>query len=84
MPALSDLLVATALCKSKSEVRRTVAEGGIYLNNTRVTDGEAPVPPDAWLHGRFLVLRRGKRSVAGAVRDVPVGVGGHTAGVGPA
>lgn len=68
-PVLSELLVATSLCKSKSDVRRTVAEGGVYLNNTRVEDGEAAVTPDSWLHGRFLVLRRGKRTVAGVVRS---------------
>jgi tyrosyl-tRNA synthetase len=40
-----------------------VKEGGAYLNNARVED-EAAVPAEAdWLHGRFLVLRRGKRSM---------------------
>jgi tyrosyl-tRNA synthetase len=62
-PPLVDLL-AEALSVSKSEARRAVREGGAYLNNAKLTD-EAAVPGDAdWLHGRFLVLRRGKRSVA--------------------
>ena len=39
-------------------------EGGAYLNNAKVGD-EAAVPAEGdWLHGRFLVLRRGKKSVA--------------------
>jgi tyrosyl-tRNA synthetase len=80
-PTLADLLVATSLCRSKGDVRRTVAEGGIYLNNTRVVDAESPVPADAWLHDRFLVLRRGKRSLAGVVRAGGEAAGpAHTAG----
>jgi tyrosyl-tRNA synthetase len=62
-PPLVDLL-AQALDLSKSEARRAVREGGAYLNNAKVTD-EAAVPAQGdWLHGRFLVLRRGKRTVA--------------------
>ena len=62
-PPVVDLL-AEALGVSKSDARRAVREGGAYLNNAKVTD-EAAVPGEGdWLHGRFLVLRRGKRSVA--------------------
>jgi tyrosyl-tRNA synthetase len=62
-PPLVDLL-AEALTISKSDARRAVREGGAYLNNTKIADeGAAPEEGD-WLHGRFLVLRRGKRSVA--------------------
>jgi tyrosyl-tRNA synthetase len=62
-PPVVDLL-AEALSVSKSEARRAVREGGAYLNNAKLTD-EAFVPGEGdWLHGRFLVLRRGKRSVA--------------------
>jgi tyrosyl-tRNA synthetase len=62
-------LLADALGLSRSDARRAVREGSASLNGDRVTD-EALVPgePD-WLHGRFLVLRRGKRSVAVAERD---------------
>ena len=57
-------LLAEGLTLSKSDARRAVREGGAYLNNAKITD-EAGVPAEAdWLHGRFLVLRRGKRSVA--------------------
>ena len=62
-PSLVDLL-AEALAVSKSDARRAVRDGGAYLNNARISD-EAAVPMEGdWLHGRFLVLRRGKRSVA--------------------
>ncbi len=66
-PPYVDLL-AEALGVSRSEARRAVREGGAYLNNVKVAD-ESFVPAAAdWLHGRFLVLRRGKRSVAVAAR----------------
>ena len=61
-------LLATALGISRSDARRAVQDGGAYLNNVKVSDlGYVPEPGD-WLHGRFLVLRRGKRSVAVAER----------------
>ena len=43
-------------------------EGGAYLNNERVTDADAVPGEDAWLAGGWLVLRRGKRAVAGVQR----------------
>jgi len=60
-----DLLVETGLVKSKGEARRTITEGGAYLNNQRVTDpdlvpGEADLVANGWL-----VLRRGKKNLAG-------------------
>ncbi|GII88124.1 tyrosine--tRNA ligase [Sphaerisporangium siamense] len=69
VPALGssyvDLLAESGVVESKSAARRAVKEGGAYLNNVKVTD-EGYVPgPDDLLHGRFLVLRRGKRSVGG-------------------
>ncbi len=67
LPPVVDLLAAAGLVGSKSEARRTVAQGGAYVNNVKVTD-EAAVPESTdLLHGRFLVLRRGKRSVGGVI-----------------
>jgi tyrosyl-tRNA synthetase len=65
LPPVAALLRDTGLVASANEARRTIAEGGAYLNNERITDPAAEVPPDALLHGRFLVLRRGKRTIAG-------------------
>ena len=65
LPAVADLLAGTGIVASKSAARRAIAEGGAYLNNRRVTDeAETPSPGDL-LHGRFRVLRRGKRTVGG-------------------
>jgi tyrosyl-tRNA synthetase len=63
-----ELLVASGLCTSKGAARRTIAEGGISVNNTKIDDENwAPQPAD-FLHGRWLVLRRGKRNIAGVER----------------
>ncbi|MGZ4429875.1 MAG: tyrosine--tRNA ligase [Nocardioidaceae bacterium] len=65
LPTVVDLLVESGLSKSKGEARRTVAEGGAYLNNVRVEDPEL-VPTEADLvGGSWLVLRRGKKNFAG-------------------
>ncbi len=63
-----DLLVLSGLVPSKAAARRTIAEGGAYLNNERVSDDEASVSAHHLVHGRWLVLRRGKRHVAGVER----------------
>jgi tyrosyl-tRNA synthetase len=64
LPTIVDLLVASGLAASKGEARRTVAEGGAYLNNARVSDPEARPTSDDVLGG-WLVLRRGKKRFAG-------------------
>jgi tyrosyl-tRNA synthetase len=65
LPTVADLMAAAGIVPSKSAGRRAIAEGGAYLNNRRVqTQDERPGPGDL-LHGRYLVLRRGKRVVAG-------------------
>jgi tyrosyl-tRNA synthetase len=60
-----DLLVETGLAKSKGEARRTIAEGGAYLNNVRVDDPDATPQPSDLIGGTWLVLRRGKKQFAG-------------------
>jgi len=65
IPAVSELMARTGIVQSRSAARRVIAEGGAYLNNRRVTDAdEVPAAHDL-LHGRFLVLRRGRRTVGG-------------------
>jgi tyrosyl-tRNA synthetase len=66
LPPVADLLFAAGIVPSKSAARRAIAEGGAYLNNEKVTDQDAVPQPGDLLHGRFLVLRRGKRTVGGA------------------
>ncbi len=65
MPAVVDLLVSTRLSRSRSEARRTVAEGGAYLNNERVEDPDLTPTEADLLGGSWLVLRRGKKHLAG-------------------
>jgi tyrosyl-tRNA synthetase len=60
-----DLLVETGLAKSKGEARRTIAEGGAYLNNERVDDPDAVPGEDDLIDGSWLVLRKGKKHFAG-------------------
>mgnify|MGYP006287030407 CR=1 FL=1 len=65
LPTVEDLLVRAGLAASKGQARRTIAEGGAYVNNYRVeAEGERPRVDDL-LHGSILVLRRGKRTVGG-------------------
>ncbi|WP_455355791.1 tyrosine--tRNA ligase [Streptomyces sp. SYSU K217416] len=59
-----DLFTEVGLAPSKSAARRTVKEGGAYVNNVKVTDEEAVPAPEDLLHGRWLVLRRGKKNLA--------------------
>ena len=69
LPSVADLMAATKIVASKSAARRAIAEGGAYLNNRKVTDVDAVPDIDDLLHGRYLILRRGKRTV-GAVEVV--------------
>jgi tyrosyl-tRNA synthetase len=67
-PSYVDLFVAAGLVPSRSAARRAIAEGGAYVNNTRIdpsTDPDAVVQEYELLHGRWLVVRRGKRTVGG-------------------
>jgi tyrosyl-tRNA synthetase len=60
-----DLLVATGLSASKGAARRTIGEGGVSVNNIRVDSDEWAPQASDFLYGRWLVLRRGKRNIAG-------------------
>ena len=64
-PTIVDLLVTTGLVDSRGAARRAVKEGGAYVNNQKIADEEWIPAAGDLLHGRWLVVRRGKRSVAG-------------------
>ncbi len=55
-----DALVISRLAKSKSEARRLIKQGGVYVNDRRVADVDEKVRPDDW-RGTKLVLRKGKK-----------------------
>ena len=57
------------LFKSISEARKTIKSGGVYLNNTRVEDVEQTLQAEDFLHGRFALIRRGKKAL-GVVEHV--------------
>lgn len=65
---ITDLLVASGLAASKGAARRNVAEGGVYVNNIRIESDEWVPQAADFLHDRWLVLRRGKRNIAGVER----------------
>ncbi|MGO1346134.1 MAG: tyrosine--tRNA ligase, partial [Bifidobacterium psychraerophilum] len=64
-----DAAVAAGLFRSVSEARKTIASGGVYLNNQRVEDGEAVLGEDDFLHGRFALIRRGKKALGAIERS---------------
>ena len=59
-----DLFAEAGLAPSKSAARRTVKEGGAYVNNVKVADADTVPDRTELLHGRWLVLRRGKKNLA--------------------
>ncbi|MFM9099345.1 MAG: tyrosine--tRNA ligase [Actinomycetota bacterium] len=63
-PSWVDLIVATGLVESKSAARRIVKEGGAYLNNVKISGEDFAPQSSDLLHGRYLVLRKGKRDLA--------------------
>ncbi|WCZ34500.1 MULTISPECIES: tyrosine--tRNA ligase [Corynebacterium] len=63
-----DLLVGAGLADSKGAARRSIKEGGAYVNNVRIEDEAWAPTEDDFLHGSWLVLRRGKKNFAGAKR----------------
>jgi tyrosyl-tRNA synthetase len=65
-PTVVEVMVAAGVVPSKSAGRRTVAEGGAYLNNVKVADPEQLTTAEDLLAQKFLVVRRGRKTV-GAV-----------------
>ncbi|MGV8970208.1 MAG: tyrosine--tRNA ligase [Microbacteriaceae bacterium] len=62
--SISQVLVDTGLVSSLSAARRSISEGGVYVNNMKVVDDSQTVG-DHVLHGRMAVIRRGKKTLAG-------------------
>jgi tyrosyl-tRNA synthetase len=69
LPTVADLMAEAKIVPSKSAARRAIAAGGAYLNNRKVTSEDAAPGLGDLLHGRFLMLRVGKRTV-GAIEVV--------------
>lgn len=65
LPTIAELMADTAIVQSRSAARRAISGGGAYLNNRKVAEPDARPALEDLLYGRFLVLRRGKRTVGG-------------------
>ncbi|RIJ77928.1 tyrosine--tRNA ligase [Nakamurella silvestris] len=65
LPTIVELLQISGLASSGSDARRTIAEGGANINNQRISDPDHVPDVGDLLAGGLLVLRRGKRTVAG-------------------
>jgi tyrosyl-tRNA synthetase len=65
LPSVLDLFVEAGLAQSKGDARRTIGEGGAYLNNARVEDPDRVPSAADLIGGEWLVLRRGKKRFAG-------------------
>ena len=63
-PTWVDLLAATGVVESKSAARRIVKEGGGYMNNKKVDSEDFTPSKTDLLHGKYLLLRKGKRDLA--------------------
>ena len=59
-----DLLVATGLEKGRGAARKTVAQGGAYLNMRKVSDEDAVITEDDLLAGGVVLVRKGRRKLA--------------------
>jgi len=70
LPAVDELMVRCGLVESKGAARRAVKEGGAYLNNVRVVDPSQRPTTDDLVQGRWLILRRGKRTVGGVLVEL--------------
>jgi tyrosyl-tRNA synthetase len=62
--ALVDLVARAGLAKSKSEARRSIEQGGIYVNQQRIDDAGRTIASQDWIGGRNLLLRKGKKEYA--------------------
>ena len=63
-----EAMVVSGIVESKGAARRAIAEGGAYLNNVKIDDPELVLAGDRLVHGRFAILRRGRRTVGGVYR----------------
>jgi tyrosyl-tRNA synthetase len=67
-PSAIDLFHAAGIVESKSAARRLIKEGGAYINNQRVADESASPSESELIHGRYLILRKGKKELGVAIK----------------
>lgn len=71
LPKVVDVLAASGVVSSKSAARRAIDEGGAYLNNVKVTDPDAVLQDSDLLYGRFVITRRGRKTVGATIINRP-------------
>lgn len=59
---LVDVMVQTGLQPSKGEARRLIRNGGVYLNNAKVSDENSCVLGTDLIKGRLLLIAAGKKN----------------------
>jgi tyrosyl-tRNA synthetase len=59
---LVELLVQSGLCPSRSQARKDIEGGGLYVNNVRESNFQRPMVSKDLLFGKHLLLRKGKRN----------------------
>ena len=62
LPPVVDAMAAAGVTPSKGAARRAIDEGGAYLNNAKVSDSEARLRSEDLLAGRYVVVRRGRKT----------------------
>ncbi|MGA2552017.1 MAG: tyrosine--tRNA ligase [Burkholderiaceae bacterium] len=70
VPKLNSMLVRAGIEASMGKANESVRQGAISVNNVRQGDAHAEIPDANWLHGAFLVLKKGKKHFA-LVKRVP-------------
>jgi tyrosyl-tRNA synthetase len=63
LPSVVEALERSGVVASRSAARRAITDGGAYVNNRRVTEVDAVLSTEDLLHGRYVILRRGKKTV---------------------
>ena len=58
---LQGILTVSGLCKSRSEARRAIEQGGVAVNGERITDLKKFYEPEQ-INKEDFVLRRGKKN----------------------
>ncbi|MDA0274411.1 MAG: tyrosine--tRNA ligase [Actinobacteria bacterium] len=65
LPPVVDLFVAAGVVKSKTEARRMIADGAAWVNNQKLEPETVDITRESLLFGQYLVLRRGRKTIAG-------------------
>jgi tyrosyl-tRNA synthetase len=58
-----DLAFVSGSVKSKGEGRRLTQQGGLYLNARRINPNDLSILPTDYLHGRYLIVKKGSRNL---------------------